>query len=501
MLLEMKNISKDFGAVKALTDVSFAVKQGEIHGLLGENGAGKTTLMNVLAGAIPPTRGEIIIDGHPIVGMNPHKSVELGIRFIHQELNLCNDLTVYENMYLGEEIAKGSWLDKKTMAKNAQKVLDDMNVSISSTTTVDHLEAAQKQLVEIAKALLFKSELIIMDEPTTALNNDEIENLFVIMRGLREQGVSFIYISHKMPELFAICDRYTVLRDGAFIDTGSFAEIDEHRAAELLIGKAFVDANLKDEGSSSISSEVLLSVKHLSGKTFSDVSFDLHKGEIIAITGLQGAGSAELATALFGATQSTGEFVVCGSEPMHRMSIRDAMRRKIAMVPCNRKERGILPDLSIRDNNSLASFVIRGGSPFFSSKEELVRYEKNRKKLEIKADSPNNPITSLSGGNQQKVIVGRWLETGADIYIMDNPTQGIDVGAKYQIYKLIIELAREGKGVIVFSTEFPEIWHIADRCIVMYKGRLNGDLPRAELTEVAMMAHSTGSGLNMEVTK
>lgn len=497
MLLEMKNISKDFGAVKALADVSFSVEPGQIHGLLGENGAGKTTLMNVLAGAFLPTRGEIIIDGRPVTGMTPHKSMSLGIRFIHQELNLCNDLTVYENMYLGEEISRNGWTDKMAMAKKAQEVLDGMRVSISATATVDHLEAAQKQLVEIAKALLFKSELIIMDEPTTALNNDEIENLFEIMRGLREQGVSFVYISHKMPELFAICDRYTVLRDGVFIESGSFSDIDEHRATELLIGKAFVDANLKDDNISFISPDVLLSVKNLSGNTFEDVNLQLHRGEVIAITGLQGAGSAELATALFGATPSTGEFTVGGGEPQHRMSIRGAMRRKIAMVPCNRKERGILPDLSIRDNNSVASLVIRGGSPFFSAKEELARYEKNRQKLEIKADNPRDPITSLSGGNQQKVIVGRWLETGADVYIMDNPTQGIDVGAKYQIYKLIVELAREGKGIIVFSTEFPEIWHIADRCLVMYKGHIHGDLPRSELTEVAVMAHSTGSNLEV----
>ena len=496
MFLEMKQISKEFGPVKALTDVSFSVGPGEIHGLLGENGAGKTTLMNVLSGTFPPTSGEILIDGKKIEHMTPKKSTMLGIRFIHQELNLCNDLTVFENMYLGEEILqKGCFVNKREMARRAQEVLDGMNVRINAASVVSQLDQAQKQLVEIAKALLFRSELIIMDEPTTALNNHEIENLFEIMRKLRQQGVSFIYISHKMPELFAICDKYTVLRDGMFIQSGNFSEIDEHGATELLIGKAFVDANLKADSYSPADAEVVLSVRGLTGKTFHDVSFELHKGEVIAVTGLQGAGSAELAEALFGATASTGEIVLKGRR-LKPVTIRNAMRCGIAMVPCNRKERGIFPDLSIQNNHSMASFIIRKGLAVHE-KTERQSFEDNRKKLEIKVDNPKDPITSLSGGNQQKVIVGRWLETDADVFIMDNPTQGIDVGAKYQIYKLIVELARQGKSILVFSTEFPEIWHIADRCIVMYKGRVNGDIPRSSLTEVSMMAHSTGSNLEV----
>lgn len=496
MFLEMKQISKEFGPVKALTDVSFSVGPGEIHGLLGENGAGKTTLMNVLSGTFPPTSGEILIDGQKIEHMTPKKSTMLGIRFIHQELNLCNDLTVFENMYLGEELLqKGCFVNKREMARRAQEVLDGMNVKINAASIVSQLDQAQKQLVEIAKALLFRSELIIMDEPTTALNNHEIENLFEIMRKLREQGVSFIYISHKMPELFAICDKYTVLRDGMFIQSGNFAEIDEHGATELLIGKAFVDANLKADSCTPADAEVVLSVRGLTGKTFHDVSFELHRGEVIAVTGLQGAGSAELAEALFGATASTGEIVLNGRR-LKPVTIRSAMRSGIAMVPCNRKERGIFPDLSIQNNHSMAGFIIRKGMAVHE-KTERQSFEGNRKKLEIKVDSPKDPITSLSGGNQQKVIVGRWLETDADVFIMDNPTQGIDVGAKYQIYKLIVELARQGKSILVFSTEFPEIWHIADRCIVMYKGRVNGDIPRSSLTEVSMMAHSTGSNLEV----
>lgn len=494
MKLEMQNISKEFGPVAALSDVSFEIGSGEIHGLLGENGAGKTTLMNILSGSFPPTSGKIIIDGNEIIGMTPQKSVEMKIRFIHQELNLCNDLKVYENMYLREEIAnKAGFIDKKAEIKRAQEVLDGMNVHIDATAQVSDLETAKKQLVEIAKALLFQSELIIMDEPTTALNNQEIENLFTIMRGLKTQGVSFIYISHKMPEIFSICDKYTVLRDGKFIETGDIKDIDEHKATELLIGKTFVNANLKEQQEPCMTEEVLLSVKDIGGDTFEDISFDLHKGEVIAITGLQGAGSGELATALFGATPAQKGTIETKSGKLNTRSIIDVMRHGVAMIPCNRKERGILPDLSIRDNNSVSYFTLLHKKALINNKEESDRFEKNRQKMEIKVGSENDPITSLSGGNQQKVIIGRWLETNANVLIMDNPTQGIDVGAKYAIYKLILELASQGKGIIVFSTEFPEIYKIADRCLVMYKGHLSGTLEREELDEAKVMALSTGT--------
>jgi len=305
MILEMKNISKSFGAVQALKDVSFSVGSKEIHGLLGENGAGKTTLMNILAGTFGPDAGTIEIDGNIIEGMTPKKAAQLKIRFIHQELNLCNDLTVFQNMFLGEEFTKQGWMvDKKREME--QKVLDSMNSGIDAHTIVAELDTAQKQMVEIARALLFSSELIIMDEPTTALNNQEIEKLFSIMERLKDEGVSFIYISHKMPEIFRICDRYTVLRDGLFIKSGYIRDIDEHQATELLIGKSFVQAHIKDGIKAALTKEVVLKAAHLSGRSFSNVSFELHRGEILVCTGLQGSGTDELATSLFGATMLTG---------------------------------------------------------------------------------------------------------------------------------------------------------------------------------------------------
>ncbi len=494
MILEMKHISKTFGAVKALQDVSFSVGKGVIHGLLGENGAGKTTLMNVLAGTFPPDTGLIEIDGEAIDSMTPRRAMELKIRFIHQELNLCNDLTVFQNMFLGYEYVKPGWrVDKKRELEHAQTVLDSMNSGIAADFLVADLDTAQKQMVEIARALLFSSELIIMDEPTTALNNREIEKLFSIMESLKEDGVSFIYISHKMPEIFRICDAYTVLRDGLFIQSGLIKDIDEHQATELLIGKRFVQAHIKDAIPSTITDETVLVAQNLAGKSFHDVSFSVRRGEILVITGLQGSGTDELATSLFGATNLEQGSLQGPKGPLDMKDIKKVMQSGIGMVPRNRKERGILPDLTIRYNNSLAYFVAKHASPLIHMKEESDRFSKSQKQLGIKVGSDLDPITSLSGGNQQKVILSRWLQLDADLYIMDNPTQGIDVGAKFSIYKIIAELAAAGKGVIVFTSEYPEIQQLSDRCMVLYKGRVAAVLEREDISEVRIMEYSTGT--------
>ncbi|MDR1143447.1 MAG: sugar ABC transporter ATP-binding protein [Spirochaetaceae bacterium] len=492
MNLEMKNISKSFGPVSALKDVSLSVGSGEIHGLLGENGAGKTTLMNVLAGIFPQDKGDLVINGNIVHGMTPRKAGDMKIRFIHQELSLCNDLRVYQNMFLGAENVRNGFVRKREEIRRAQEVLDYMSAGIDASTPVGNLETAKKQLVEIARALLFKSELIIMDEPTTALTTREIENLFVIMNRLKDEGVSFIYISHKMPEVFAICGKYTVLRDGVFVRSGAIKDINEQQATELLIGKTFVAARLKED-SASVGSEVALKADNLSGQSFSGISLELHRGEVIVITGLQGSGTDELATALFGASPVTGGTIRTAAGPLNLRSIKKVMQSGIAMIPRNRKERGIVPHLSIRQNNSLAYFAVKHNKVFVSWREEHRRFLANLKKMDIKASSDTDPITSLSGGNQQKVILSKWLEINAGVYIMDNPTQGIDVRSKYAIYRLVNNMAKEGKAVLLFSTEFPEIQQVADRCIVLYKGKINAILERNDITEVKIMAHSTGT--------
>lgn len=495
MKVEMKQIVKDFGPVRAVDHVDFSTLDGEIHGLLGENGAGKSTLMNILSGTLKPSSGEIYLDGVLVTDLTPRKSSAMGLRFIHQELNLCNDLTVYENMFLGEEYKTNVFfLDKKRMIDRCAEVLARMKVEISPLDVVENLDTSQKQLVEIAKALLFESKFIIMDEPTTALNNRQIEQLFEIMRTLKSEGVTFVYISHKMPELFEICDRYTVMRDGKYIQSGYFKDINEREATELLVGRNIADTNLKESYPCSIQDQVMLETRNLSGETFSNISFSVKAGEVVSVTGLFGSGSGELAEVLFGARDATnGKISTHAAGEILRPSIGHCMDASIAMVPRNRKERGILGDLSILDNLSMAYFIAKQKNPLICSKDVENRYEENKKALNIKASNPKLPITSLSGGNQQKVILGRWLELGSDVYLLDHPTQGIDVGAKYEIYKLILDMAAQGKAIVVFSEEYPEIAQISDRCLVMYKGTMIADMQRSELDELTMMGYATGA--------
>ncbi|PKM55872.1 MAG: ABC transporter, partial [Firmicutes bacterium HGW-Firmicutes-3] len=435
MFLKMENIVKDFGVVRALDHASLEVEEGEIHGLLGENGAGKSTLMNILAGILRPTEGAIYINGVLQENMTTKKSTEAGIRFIHQELNSINDLLVYENLFIGEEIHdKWGFLNKKAMIEKSKEVFIRMGIDINPLELMENLDTSR---------------------------NKEIDNLFAIMRTLKKEGVSIIYISHKMPELFTICDRYTVLRDGRFIDSGVFADIDEHRATELLVGRSMVEEFIVKDG---IKGEVVYEVHGLCCEPFfREISFDLKVGEVLAITGLHGDGRGELAEALFGARHVSKGDIHLEGERIQLKSIKKVMEAGIGMVPRNRKERSIIKDFSIRDNLSIGHFVIKHKHLFINKEDETKRFEKNQRITKIKVGNCEDYITSLSGGNQQKVIISRWLEIDAKVYILDNPTQGIDVGAKFEIYKIINELVKRGKSVIVFSSEFPEIHKIADR--------------------------------------
>lgn len=498
MLVEMRGIIKDFGPVRAVNNVDFSVEPSKIVGLLGENGAGKSTLMNVLAGSYPATSGEIHINGQKVNIPNARIANQLGIRFIHQELNLCNDLRVFENMFLGDEITKKSgFLDKKEMISRCNEVFQRMKVNIDPCVLVSNLQAADKQLVEIGKALLFKCELIIMDEPTTALSTHEIENLFSIMRQFKEEGVSFIYISHKIPELFEICETYYVLRDGCLVAHGNFIDVDENEITELMIGRQLADDEFTKHVNSSREG-IALSVRSLGGGDFKNINFDLHEGEILAITGLHGSGRDSIADALYGVMPYKGQVVINGKTVKAGMSIRGFLKHGVIMVPRMRKERGIHNHLSIRDNVSMGYLNTRFKRLLINNKAENERFLRQKKALAIKTEQPRNPITSLSGGNQQKVILGRWLETDAKVILFDNPTQGIDVGAKFEIYHLILNLAREGKAIIIFSQEFPEIFKVADSCIVLYKGEVNAVLGRDELTEKNVMYYSTGANLEGE---
>ena len=498
MRLEMKSIVMEFGPVRAVDNVDLTIEPGQIVGLLGENGAGKSTLMNVLAGVYAPVSGKILIDGKEMAMRGVRAANESGIRFIHQELNLCRDLRVYENMFLGDEITKkNNLLDKTTMVDKCAEVFRRMKTDIDPEAVVETLSAAQKQLVEIGKALLFRSELIIMDEPSTALATSEIENLFEIMRQLRDEGVSFIYISHKMPELFEICDVYYILCDGKLIAHGNFKDINEEQVTEMMIGHNLQSEEFENHVSYA-GEEVLLSVKDVSSGVLEGLSFDLHRGEILAVTGLQGSGRDTLADVLFGVESFTGTVEIGGQKmPNHAgdRSVRHFMKHAVGMVPRMRAERGIHNDLSVQDNLSMGYLNAKAKKLFIDTKEERSRFARQQQAMSIKVGDARNPITSLSGGNQQKVILGKWLETDADVLLLDNPTQGIDVGTKFEIYHLILQLAQAGKAIVMFSAEFPEIRKVSDSCIVLYKGRCNARLDRETLTEKNVMYYSTGANL------
>ena len=490
-MLKMTNISKSFFGVKVLDHVDFGVEQGEVHALLGENGAGKSTLMNILAGVYTRDTGSISFDGNEMTHVTVQATEAAGIVFVHQELNLFNDLKVYENIFLRKELTtRFGALDKKAMIEKTRELFDELGVDIEPTALVENLETSKKQLLEIAKARFANAKLIILDEPTTSLNNSEIEHLFSIVNRLKSQGKSFIFISHKMTEIFTIADRYTVLRNGKLIETGNIRDTNPTDVTRLMVGKDFSDRKVYEERRLG---EPVLELEHLSGEGFSDVSFSVRKGEIVGFTGLKGAGVSEMMQTVFGALPVLGGSLKVEGREMSKTTIRKAMKNKIAMIPANRKENSIIPDFTLLENNYISEHVLSKGKQVIHIKKETEKFNKLKDELNIKANSENDLIISLSGGNQQKVILARWLNTQADILLMDNPTQGIDVGAKAEIYKLILELAKAGKTILVNTLEIPEIQKIADRCIVFYHGHVQAILNREEINEESVMLCATNA--------
>ena len=448
-ILEMKKISKAFVGVPVLKEVDLAVRAGEVHALLGENGAGKSTLMNILTGVHTPDSGQVIFDGEDITNCSIAESEKKGIAFVHQELNLFNDLRVYENIFFNKElVTRAGRLRKQEMIHKCNDVFDRLGVSIDPMELVEHLSASEKQTLEIAKAIFAEAKLLILDEPTTALSNEEIDHLFEIVNKLKAEGTTFIFISHKMPEIFRISDRYTVLRNGEFMETGNIADTTAQKITSVMVGSSFSTAEiyhtrpLGDE---------LMSFKDVSGPGFEDIVLSVRKGEVLGITGLQGSGTSEFLQSVFGELPVfTGEVVIGGKE-FRNNSIHYAMKNKIAFLPANRKENSVVPDMSILENMYISEHTLSSDKPIIKQDLELGKYGVQKENLNIKAATPHNLVVSLSGGNQQKVFFARWLNTEAEILLLDNPTQGIDVGAKAEIYKLILKLAEEGKTVVVNS--------------------------------------------------
>ena len=488
-LLEMTGISKAFFGVPVLKDVSLTINEGEILALLGENGAGKSTLMNILAGVYTKDSGKVVFDGKELRGSSVKESETAGIAFVHQEINIFPELKVYENIFLTSEIVnRYRKLNKKQMIRETHDLMKSLGVEIDPTAVAGSLSTGEKQLIEIAKAIKVKAKLIILDEPTTALSNIEIDKLFSIIKGLKEKNTSFIFISHKMPEIFKIADTYVVLRNGEFIEKGKIAETNSQQVTLKMVGNTLASRDVYEERSLG---DNILEVRNLSGINFQDVSFELRSGEILGITGLQGAGCSEVLQTIFGVLPQNGGSVLVNGKKIKRCSIQEAMKNGVAMLPANRKENSIIPDLTILENTYVSKNTIHRIPIHINKKEEIRRFLKYQDSLNIKAQSYNQKITSLSGGNQQKVILARILSTEADILLLDNPTQGVDVGAKSEIYKLIIELSKAGKSVIVNTIEIPELRRVADRCIVFYHGKIVGELKRNEILDSTVMMYAT----------
>lgn len=495
-LLEMNGISKAFNGVQVLKGVCLNVEQGEVHALLGENGAGKSTLMNVLTGVFPKDSGTIAFDGKEIDTITIRQSEELGIAFVHQELNLFNDLKVYENIFLGKEYQnKLGKLNKRKMMEETERLFHELGVDINPSELVANLKTSQKQMLEIAKALFFKAKLLILDEPTTSLNNEEVKHLFGIVNHLKKTGTSFIFISHKMPEIFELADRYTVFRNGEFIGDGAIGDTTPEEVTGLMVGENYSAGEVYEKRKPG---EVILELHNFSGPGFEEVSLQVKKGQIIGLTGLQGSGSSELMQCMFGVTEAiSGEMKIRGKRvPSH--SIHKAMEAKIAMLASNRKENSVIPDMSLLENMYLAEHTLSARRPHIQKRKEEERFEAFKTLLNIKARSSSDSILSLSGGNQQKVFIARWLNTDADILLFDNPTQGIDVGAKAEIYKLILEMAKKGKTILINTLEIPEIQKVADFCAVFYNGRMIKILEHDEINDTTVMLYSTNA-VNLEI--
>ena len=494
--MKMINIVKSFSGVYVLKDVSLDIKEGEIHALLGENGAGKSTLMNILGGVLPMDSGKIEIFDKKAHITKPADSQELGVAFIHQELNVVNDLYVYENMFLGYELRKGGRLDAKTMCQQTKEVFDRMNVEIDPREMVKNLDASYKQIIEIAKALLRNAKIIIMDEPTTSLTTPEINNVFRIMRTLTQSGVSIIFISHKLSEVVDFCDSYTVLRNGEKIEAGNIKDekgnvISTAEIAKLMVGHDALGVEVFQEREIG---DVVLTVEDLNiERHVKSASFHVRRGEILGFTGLLGDGRDELVRSLFGDIAKTSGTIKLNGQEVDISTPKKAKQLRIAFLPSNRKENAIIKDLSIAENMTMTTLQSCCSGITLKHSKELAVVSKYKEMLNIKMENPENKITSLSGGNQQKVVLAKWMNVLPEVMVLCNPTQGVDVGAKNEIYNEIFELAKKGVAIIVASGEAQEILKISDRVEIMYHGEIKGELSREECSEEAIMILATGA--------
>ena len=492
-LLEMKGISKSFPGVKALQNVEFQLKAGEIHALLGENGAGKSTLIKVLGGIYIAEEGEIRIDGKPVVIDGVNAARDNGISIIHQELVLVPHMTVAENIFLGREPIGKFGVDYKQMASTAQKMLDKFDLGISATDEIFNLSIAQQQMVEIVKAISFNCRILVMDEPTSSISDREVTQLFEIMRNLAAQGVGIIYISHKMSELNEVCDRVTVLRDGMYVGTRVVADTPRDELITMMVGRELNQYYTRDHVKDT---PVFFKCEHIDDgkkhhKRVNDVSFEVKEGEIVGFAGLVGAGRSETMQCVFGLTPTATGKITLEGEQIHIGSAVDAMKHGIAMVPENRKLEGLYHIQSVSFNTTIEVLHEIINHLRVNDKREREITQEFIDKMQTKTPSHEQRVSNLSGGNQQKVMIGRWLATKPKVLILDEPTRGVDVGAKAEIYEIMNELTKQGVAIIMVSSELPEIINMADRIYVMYDGRITGCIDYENVSQEAIMHLAT----------
>jgi len=494
--VQFRSITKTFGGVRALSEVSLGLARGECHGLMGENGAGKSTLGKVLAGIHRPDSGDVLIDGRPYVFSSPREAMKARVAMVHQELAFCPDLSVAENLSMGQYPQKfGIVLDRKELAARAEKLLAAIGVSLDVWQPMRTLSTAQEQLVQIASAIGTDPQILVFDEPTSSLAEPDAQNLFKLIETLKSRGLTMIYVSHRMPELFRLCDRMSVLRDGKYVGTLARDEMTHDAVVQMMIGRSVED--YFPQHLSGTKGDVVLKVKDFTSPgLFQDVNFEVRAGEIVGFAGLVGAGRSEIAKAIFGLDSHVRGQVEIVGKPLPLRSVRASLRAGIGLVPEDRKRQGAILGMACRANISMAildrlrrlRFVLDRSHEKSISSDYFSR-------LKVKAASLEAPVSSLSGGNQQKVVIAKWLARGGKLLIVDEPTRGVDVGAKAAIHALIDDLARQGLAVLLISSELPEVINLSTRIIVMREGHMAGELPRTDASQESVLRLMTGAAL------
>ena len=496
VILTMKGIDKSFPGVHALDHVDFEVKRGEVHALMGENGAGKSTLMKVLTGIYQKDSGSIKYKGQEVEFHNTREAQDAGVVIVHQELNMVGDLTVAQNIFIGREPRKGFRIDDKKMIEDSKKLFKDLNIEIDPREKMKNLTVGRQQMCEIAKAISHKAEVIIFDEPSAALTEKEIADLFEIIRDLRKKDLGIVYISHRMDEIKTITDRVTVMRDGGYVGTLITKDSTKEDIINMMVGRVIYE-DPKQESAVAPDAPVVLKVEHLNaGKMVQDVSFELRKGEILGFSGLMGAGRTETARALFGADpKQSGKISIMGKDgQLHEVTInspQDAVKYGIGYLSEDRRRYGVVVQKSVTENTTLATMEEFTNGIFINKAKEKKVTEKYVQELATKTPTTDQLVVNLSGGNQQKVVIAKWLTRNSDILIFDEPTRGIDVGAKNEIYKLMNRLAAEGKSIIMISSEMTEVLRMSDRIIIMCEGKVTGSIDISEATQENIMDKAT----------